>query len=133
MEGGRANLECAADTEDTVVGLLGGETLDSLLDDLGFLGDQVIEPGNASATGSWSNIPAGDIRRTGSGCDTPASTTHQRRQWWMVVGAEASMSSLIARGKRLVAWRGRAIITSVQVSCSQRRRCTSWPAGSWPA
>lgn len=44
-EGGfGANLESAADTEDTVVGLLGGKTLDGLLDVLTLLGDQVVEP-----------------------------------------------------------------------------------------
>jgi hypothetical protein len=71
-KGARANLECAADTEDTVVGLLGGKTLDGLLDDLRLLGDQVIEPEKALATESLTNVPAGDIRRTGSGCDTLA-------------------------------------------------------------
>jgi hypothetical protein len=39
-----SNLESTADTEDTVVGLLGRKTLDGLLDVLALLGDQVIEP-----------------------------------------------------------------------------------------
>lgn len=80
VEGGRANLECAADAEDTVVGLLGGKALDGLLDGLGLLGDEVVEPGKGLATGSWMNAPAGDIRRTESGCDTAALTTIKGRQ-----------------------------------------------------
>ena len=39
------DLECSADAEDTVVGLLGRETLKGLLDDVVLLGDQVISPG----------------------------------------------------------------------------------------
>lgn len=39
-----SNLECTADTEDTVVGLLRRKTLDGLLDVLRLLGNQVIEP-----------------------------------------------------------------------------------------
>ena len=39
------DLECSADAEDTVVGLLGRETLEGLLDDVVLLGDQVISPG----------------------------------------------------------------------------------------
>lgn len=39
-----SNLDGTADTEDTVVGLLGRQTLDGLLDGLALLGDQVIEP-----------------------------------------------------------------------------------------
>lgn len=38
-------LEGPAQTEDAVVGLLGRKTLDGLLDDVVFLGDQVIGPG----------------------------------------------------------------------------------------
>lgn len=48
MNGGSSagtNLEGSADTEDTVVGLLSGETLDSGLDDVVLFGDQVVEPG----------------------------------------------------------------------------------------
>jgi hypothetical protein len=41
---GQSNLESTADTEDTVIGLLGGKTLDGLLDILALLRDQVIEP-----------------------------------------------------------------------------------------
>jgi hypothetical protein len=41
---GRSNLDSTAKTEDTVVGLLGRQTLDSLLDGLRLLGDQIIEP-----------------------------------------------------------------------------------------
>lgn len=41
---GGTNLDGTADTEDTVVGLLGRQTLDGLLDSLALLGDQVIEP-----------------------------------------------------------------------------------------
>lgn len=41
---GQSNLESTADTEDTVIGLLGGKTLDGLLDVLALLRDQVIEP-----------------------------------------------------------------------------------------
>lgn len=37
------NLERSAETEDTVVGLLGGQTLDGSLDGFALLGDQVIE------------------------------------------------------------------------------------------
>lgn len=44
VELGWANLESTADTEDTVIGLLGGETLDSPLDGLALLGDQVVGP-----------------------------------------------------------------------------------------
>lgn len=73
--GGQANLECAADAEDTVVGLLGGKALDGLLDGLALLGDEVVEPGKGLAIGLWTNVPAGDIRRTGNGCDTAALTT----------------------------------------------------------
>lgn len=43
-KGGRSNLESTADAEDTVVGLLGGKTLDGLLDVLALLRNQVIEP-----------------------------------------------------------------------------------------
>lgn len=43
---GRANLECAADAEDAVVGLLGGQALDGFLDSLALLGNQVIIPRN---------------------------------------------------------------------------------------
>lgn len=72
-EGGRTDLECAADAEDAVVGLLGRQTLDSLLDGLALLGDQVIEPRKGSATGWQTKGPAGDIRRTKAGkCNTAA-------------------------------------------------------------
>jgi hypothetical protein len=42
IRGFSTNLECSAETEDTVVGLLGRKTLDSGLDDIALLGDQVI-------------------------------------------------------------------------------------------
>lgn len=41
---GRANLECSADTEDAVVGLLGRKTLQSSLNNVALLGDQVVGP-----------------------------------------------------------------------------------------
>ena len=41
----RTDLECSADAEDTVVGLLGRETLEGLLNDVVLLGDQVVSPG----------------------------------------------------------------------------------------
>lgn len=40
----KTNLESSADTEDTVVGLLGGKTLDGSLDGVVLFGDQVVEP-----------------------------------------------------------------------------------------
>lgn len=43
--GGSTNLEGPADTEDTVVGLLGRQTLERLLDGLGLFGDQVVRAG----------------------------------------------------------------------------------------
>jgi hypothetical protein len=64
-EGGRANLECAADAEDTVVGLLGGKALDGLLHGLALLGDEVVEPGKGLATGLWTSVSAGDIQGPG--------------------------------------------------------------------
>lgn len=64
-KGFRANLECAADAEDTVVGLLGGKALDGLLDSLALLGDEVVEPGKRLATGSWTSVSAGDIQGPG--------------------------------------------------------------------
>lgn len=38
-------LEGSADTEDAVVGILSGETLQGLLDDVVLLGDQVVKSG----------------------------------------------------------------------------------------
>lgn len=40
----KINLESSADTEDAVVGLLGGKTLDGSLDGVVLFGDQVVEP-----------------------------------------------------------------------------------------
>lgn len=47
---GRANLECAANAEDAVVGLLGRQALDGLLNSLALLGNQVVEPRKRLAT-----------------------------------------------------------------------------------
>lgn len=44
----KTNLEGSAETEDTIVGLLGRETLDGSLDDVVLLGDQVIVSGMRS-------------------------------------------------------------------------------------
>jgi len=48
--GSGTNLECAANAEDTVVGLLGRQTLDGLLDNLALLGDEIVEPRGELAT-----------------------------------------------------------------------------------
>lgn len=40
---GQSNLECTADTEDTVIGRLRRKALDGLLDILALLGDQIVE------------------------------------------------------------------------------------------
>src|SRR4051812_1599768 len=57
-----ANLESAAHAEDTVVGLLGRETLEGEEDDLGLLGDEIIGPvvggRNVSRASGWTRCRA---------------------------------------------------------------------------
>jgi hypothetical protein len=67
---GKTNLERSADAEDTVVGFLGRQALDSALDNGGLLGDQVIESGRQSVIVGLEEIrtqhPKGPVGR----CDS---------------------------------------------------------------
>jgi hypothetical protein len=84
---GLSNLECTADTEDAVVGLLSRKTLDGLLDVLALLGDQVIEPIGLLVCGSIGphrerspkNRDPGQIRHD---CDRIQMTCHLSATIW---------------------------------------------------
>ena len=100
----RANLEGAADAEDTVVSLLGGKTLDGLLDVLALLGDQVIEPSWAVSKCFGPTLPRTISARPGLRANSTRLRLHSKdmpptydefdltipnpclnRSWWGVV------------------------------------------------
>lgn len=132
-EAGRSNLDSTAETEDTVVGLLGRQTLDRLLDGLGLLGDQIIDPivtrlvivvGRTWTIGEFRGDRGERLRQDANGNGGSRQclgTAHKvgtlavvdRSRWTGIGGIE-----------------GRAIITSVRGVCSRRRRCTTGRWGS---
>jgi hypothetical protein len=102
--GVQAYLECAAQTEDTVVGVLGTEALEGVLDDVVLLGQEVVGAQTELPVAGGVAVPVGQRldpalqpralhdhggergRRHFGGCDStggvPAMGGRSRARWW---------------------------------------------------